>query len=123
MEEEKQEERKKPEPVPVRIVGEKGESALVEWVQDGSYKRAYVPAKSVKEGAVSPITLGKGIPYGLPWEDFIEITATPESVANELRRRGVWYLEDLHHSAILHANQAFSFGAFVNKAKRAGGKK
>ncbi len=112
------EEKKKPEPVPVRVVGEKGESSLVEYQVDGMYQRRYVPKKSVKDGAVSPITLGKGIVYGLPWEDFIEITATPESVANKLRQRGVWYIEDMIHSAIVHARVAFDYGDFISRAKR-----
>ena len=118
-----EEEKKKPEPIPVRVVGEKGESALVEYQVDGMYRRRYVPGKSVKDrernrGEVSPITLGKGIVYGLPWEDFVEITATPESVANELRRRGVWYIEDMNHSAIKHARIAFDYGEFISRAKR-----
>lgn len=115
MEEEK---KAKPKPVPVKVVGEKGESALVEYQVDGMYRRRYVPRKSVKDGAVSPITLGKGVVYGLPWEDFIEITATPESVANKLRQRGVWYIEDMTHSAILHARLAFDYGDFISRAKQ-----
>ena len=117
------EEKTKPDPVPVRVVGEKGESSLVEYQVDGMYRRRYVPAKSVKNreekrGEVVKTTLDKGIVYGLPWEDFIEITATPESVANELRRRGVWYTEDMTPSAIVHARIAFDYGDFISKAKQ-----
>ena len=117
------EEEKKVKPVPVRVVGEKGESSLVEYQVEEMYHRRYVPKKAVKDrerdrGKVSPITLGKGIVYGLPWEDFIEITATPESVANKLRQRGVWYIEDMVHSAIVHARVAFDYGEFISRAKR-----
>ena len=42
--------------------------------------------------------LAMAIPYGLPWEDIVALAATPEIIAHELRRRGIWTAEDLRDS-------------------------
>lgn len=116
-EEEQAEEPKKakpPEPrLPVRLVAHKDGSALVEWLDDSGYHRVYVPLEKVKDGAVSAKDLAKGIPYGLPWEDFIEVTATPEFIANEMRRHGCWTQADLNHIVLTAVNKAFDQGEFI----------
>ena len=88
MEEEKKE---KPKPVPVRIVGTKGASSLVEW----DLTRGYVPASSVKDGKVSPTTLKRAVPYGVPWDDLAE------GLTAKMCRVGIWTKEDLAHNARL----------------------
>ena len=82
-------EEKKAKPVPVRVVGTKGDSALVEW----DLKRGYVPASSVKDGAVSPVTLKRAVPYGIPWDDL------SEGLAEAFRSVGLWTKEDLASNA------------------------
>ena len=111
---EKEQERKPPDPrLPVRLVAHKDGSALVEWIDEGMYRRVYVPLAKVDQGTVAGKDLAKGIPYGLPWEDWIEVTATPENIANELRRQGVWCWQDINNAAIEAANKAFDKGAFL----------
>lgn len=107
---------KPPEPrLSVRLVGHEGESALVEWIIEGMYHRVYVPLSKLKDGTVAVKDLERGIPYGLPWEDWIEIEATPESVANELRRQGVWRWQDISNAALDAANRAFNKGVFLRQ--------
>lgn len=84
-------EEKKAKPVPVKVVGTKGDSALVEW----DLKRGYVPASSVKDGAVSPVTLKKAVPYGVPWDDL------SEGLAKRFHDAGLWTVDDLVRNARL----------------------
>ena len=79
------EEKKKPKPIAVKIINVKGDSALVEY--EGT--RVYVPASSVKDGEISPVTLKRGIPYGVPFEEL-----SPE-LAESLHDIGVWTARDL----------------------------
>ena len=111
---------KPPDPrLPVRLIGQKDGSALVEWTdEEGQYRRAYVPGSKVQDGTVAGKELAKGIPYGLPWEDWIEVTATPQHIANELRRQGVWCWEDINNAALDAANRAFDKGAFLRRVKQ-----
>ncbi len=93
------EEKVKPKPVPVMVVGTKGESALVEW----DLKRGYVPASSVKGGAVSPVTLKRAIPYGVPWDNL------SEGLAAVMRKAGIWTTDDLARNARLGFETARPF--------------
>ena len=112
--EQEQPKAKPPDPrLPVRLVAHKDGSALVEWIDLYGYHRAYVPLDRLKDGTVSAKDLERGIPYGLPWEDWIEVSATPESIANELRRRGIWRWEDMNNAALDAVNRAFDKGAFL----------
>lgn len=105
--------------LPVRLIEHKGESALVEWLdEDGLYRRVYVPKARLDAGTVATADLGKGIPYGLPWEEWIEVTATPEHIANELRRQGVWEWRDMNNAALGAANRAFDAGAFLRRVQQ-----
>jgi len=83
--------KEKPKPVPVTVVGTKGGSSLVEW--EG--RRGYVPASSVKEGFVSPTTLKRAIPYGVPWDDLAE------GLAAKMHLQGLWTVADLAANARL----------------------
>jgi hypothetical protein len=85
--------------VAVRVIGARGESALVEW--DG--KRGYVPAKMVKDGTVSPTALDKAVPYGVPWENL------DKGLAAELRAAGIWTKGDLSHNQNLAWRIAMPF--------------
>ena len=88
MEDEKKE---KPKPVPVRVIGTKGASSLVEW----DLTRGYVPASSVKDGCVSPTTLKRAVPYGVPWDEL------QEGLAVKMRKAGIWTKGDLAANARL----------------------
>jgi len=106
--------------ITITVLRVEGKSALIQWLTEGpTYHRAYVPASKVKAGEVSDRVLARGIPYGVAWEKCIHITATPESIANDLRRRGIWRYEDINVSALTKANQAFELGEFMQKAKEA----
>ena len=97
-EETKREERpvaRAPAPIPVTIVETAGPTALIQWDQDGVPQRGYVPAKEVKEGAVSERALKAAAPYGVAWAKFAkEIKLSPADIERELRQIGVWTLAD-----------------------------
>ena len=83
----------------VKIVQRQGQAALVEWTDNGVTRRSTVPASVVEKGRVPTAELRRGIPYGEPWEDLIELHATPATLAAELRRRGIWTVDDLQANA------------------------
>jgi len=97
-----EEETKPRKRVAVRVIAQKGESALVEW--DG--KRGYVPLSVVKEGTVSPTALSKAVPYGVPWESL------DKALATELRAAGIWTKEDLsrNQNVAWHIAMPFKIG-------------
>jgi hypothetical protein len=96
-EETKEAPKKKKELIKVRVVAAEGKSALVEWTDgDDHLRRAFVPQAKLETGGADLETLGKGIPYGVPWEEAVDLSrTTPEAFADELRRLGVWTLADL----------------------------
>ena len=107
--------------VDVRVIQAKAGSSLVQWLDNkGLHHRGFLPTDSIENGMADLNELDKAIPFGLPWEDYIKVIATPESIANELRRRGVWTMGDLSNiSAVIKANQAFALGDFMATAKEA----
>lgn len=117
--EETKDEQKKHEvvSVSVRCIRHKGDAALVEWIDRGQYRRGFIPLSSIKDGTVKETTLKRAVPYGIPWEKCIKITATPEEIANELRRAGMWTLEDIDAGRLRKINRAFDYGEFINLAK------
>lgn len=102
--------------VDVRIIRTKGQSALVEFVIKGSYRRVFIPTNEVKDGKAPQSVLEKGIVYGDPWEDFMELVADKKQMANELRRRGMWVAEDLNPVTVAKVNKGFDEHAFLKKA-------
>jgi len=83
--------KEKPKKVPVQVVRTKGASSLVEWEE----QRGYIPAGSVKDGLVSPTTLKRSVPYGVPWDELAEgLTAKMCAV-------GIWTADDLARNARL----------------------
>ena len=81
--------------IKVKIIQQKGQAALVEWIADDGLHRATIPADTIIKGQVASDELEYGIIYGEPWEELIEISATPETIAAELRRCGIWTKADL----------------------------
>lgn len=91
------------ETIPVRVVEQRGPSVVVEYA--GGLKRCIIPAENVTSGGVDPQTLEDGIPYGIPWEQVLTLSATPQKLADKLRANGIWTREDLE------ANPTAAFGA------------
>lgn len=81
--------------IKVKIIRKKGQAALVEWITDDGAHRATIPLATIRKGQVASDELGYGIIYGEPWEELVEISVTPESIAAELRKCGIWTREDL----------------------------
>lgn len=73
----------------------KGEAVLIEYVQDGALQRAIVPRDSMVADNVDDDALERAISYGVAWEDLPAIVVTPDVLAYELRRRGIWTIEEL----------------------------
>lgn len=81
--------------VPVKIIQQKGLSALVEWEHRKSVKRAFVPT-NVLDGEKCPAAeLELGIQHGEPWENYVCKPPSAKQVADALRRAGLWTMEDL----------------------------
>jgi len=92
------------ESIAVRVVQKKGQAALVEWVDFDGTHRATIPAKAIIGGKTAKDELDYGITYGEPWEEMIVLSATPEAIAEQLRKCGIWTREDLE----ARPNQALS---------------
>lgn len=93
----------------VSVVAISDNRAVVERVIGGAPERRIVPARAIAEDDKIPLTVWEaGIEYGLSWEQIVVLHATPETVAAELRRAGIWTLDDLYHKpqAALGALQA-----------------
>lgn len=87
--------------VPVNVISTQGQACLVEWDDGvGRPRRAYVPASAVTDGrCVAPAS---GIAYGDDWEGILgTLSVTPDAVADELRRRGIWTREDARRNPTL----------------------
>lgn len=81
--------------IKVKIIQQKGQAALVEWLADDGAHRATIPAATIIKGQVASDELDYGIIYGEPWEELISINITPASIAAELRKCGIWTKDDL----------------------------
>jgi len=120
MEELSQEEGQKTKPKPKRrkmvevyVVSQKSGSALVQWGVPADRHRGYVPAEEVEGSKVAKSVLDAAIPYGLPWEELVDLSdLTPEKFARELRRASIWTAEDLAARAT-HAKHALAAATAV----------
>lgn len=84
-----------PTRVKVRVVQRRGESALVEWLDGEQQNRVTIPVTAVVNDHVADDVLLAGVPYGVPWAELVQLTATPAAVQSELYRVGVWTVDDL----------------------------
>lgn len=90
--------------IAARVIERKGASELVEWLDaDGRYQRAYVPKGTVTSGMADSDILDMGIPYGVDWATALPSLEppSPQAVANELRRHGIWTLADARNNGAL----------------------
>jgi hypothetical protein len=101
---------KKAEMLQAKVIGVKGESALVEFVQGGNLKRVYLPKSEAdkceiwggdeKNKVLPPVTL---IPVELadmaiavinPFEGFAPKVITAEEFTEALHAYGIWTVDD-----------------------------
>ena len=84
----------------VRLIKQSGVASLTEYVSpSGGLCRVCIPTSSISaEGEVPLEEQERGIEWGLPWEELLTIRVTPEQIAAELRRHGIWTAEDLRRS-------------------------
>jgi mannose/fructose/N-acetylgalactosamine-specific phosphotransferase system component IIB len=80
----------------VKVIQRRGQMALVEWVDQAMLKRGFVPVDEVRNDIVKKTVLNRAAPYGVPWEEIVKLDATPEMLAQNLRQRGIWTVEDLY---------------------------
>lgn len=73
----------------MRLIKTKGRIAVVEHGGD----RRIVPI----EEKDNPEAFEAGMPWGIPWEA-VELSASSQDLAAELRRRGIWSIEDLRQN-------------------------
>lgn len=82
-------------PVRVRIIKAQGQSALVEWA--GPH-RAFVPISEIHQETVLSNVLEECPLYGIIWEEYLDLAQIKlacKGLAANLRRAGIWTLEDL----------------------------
>jgi hypothetical protein len=104
----------------VKVLARKGRSLLVEWRDEQGQQRSYVPLDSVVdiEGQTVCELAEMGIPFGVPWETLAHRLPAIDGTAlqQELRRLGIWTLDDLNRStaatneAIRQVGGKFSVG-------------
>jgi len=85
-----------PSKTKVKVIDCKEGSALVEWVTEDGLKRVYVPEKKIVDGMCLDKVLDAGIPYGVPWAQFLDVSeVTPENIQRTLYQHGIWTAEDI----------------------------
>lgn len=78
----------------VKIIKQRGQSALVEYLYGDHLRRVNIPTSSIKAGQVEEGILEMGIPYGLEWSNLLSLQATPELFQENLRQAGIWTKDD-----------------------------
>lgn len=81
--------------VSVKVIEQKGASALVEWQERGRTYRAFVPAEQIEDDKCAKSELETGTAHGEQWEDYISGLPTAKQIAEALRKSNVWTMDDL----------------------------
>jgi hypothetical protein len=99
--------------VHARLIAHKGAAALVEYI-DGGFKRCYIPLAEfdAEKAQADEAVLKAGVPYGVDWSRVELKQLDPLELDQELKRRGLWTLEDIRE----HPEQAH---AAINKISNA----
>lgn len=84
-----------------QIILRKNDLHLVEWKDQDKPHRAWVTPDMVVSKADNGRELvvknpSAGVPYGMDWTPLIQISATPEDFDRELKRVGIWTVQDLY---------------------------
>lgn len=84
----------------VTVVRSKGGKSLVEWTYAQRLHRSWVPMGDVvKDGDGYRVEKpSAGVPYGHNFAKLLTPSATPDAIDAELKRRGIWTIEDLRAS-------------------------
>lgn len=107
----------------IKVIQARGESAVVEWVEDGKVFRKIAPVKKINDEQIEEKVLDKCPDYGVAWAKEIELSASPEDMEKALHNAGIWTAEDaLRNSrAIIGAlNAAYKtdLASIINAAKK-----
>lgn len=81
----------------VKKIFHKGSASVVEWEDGSGYlRRSIVPTAEIQEeqGEFFVEDVGDGPDYGMDWENLVQTQSGPKAIADLLRRRGIWTLED-----------------------------
>jgi hypothetical protein len=84
--------------VTAKLVTRQNDMALVEWIDDGRTRRAWVtPDMIVSEEGHSLMVNHPdgGIPYGEDWSEYSSGHISPTEIENRLKQSGIWTHEDL----------------------------
>lgn len=81
----------------VTPIRNKGGKTLVEWTYAQRLHRSWIPSDAVQQdGEEYRVERpSAGIPYGHNFAKLLTISATPDAIDAELKRRGIWTIEDL----------------------------
>lgn len=92
------------EMIDVRVIETKGQSSLVEYVDDDIPYRVYVPSHEIEDGQCSLFKLqSEYTTYGVQWSKYLNLSGiTSMGIMKTLRERGIWTYEDLQeHDRVL----------------------
>ena len=80
--------------VPIKIVINDGNSALVEFIEKGVPVRATIPSKNMIGNKVKATVLDKAIRYGIDWRELNYPLISPNEIHRQLRNHGIWTAQD-----------------------------
>jgi hypothetical protein len=108
--------------IEVKIISQRGQSALVEYHEGDKLKRATIPMADIMDNKVSSYKLHLGISYGVEWAKYVTLQATPEQLQENLRRAGIWTKEDALTNAgkvlgVIQATYQLDLGTLLRIAK------
>lgn len=82
----------------VKEISRKGQSSIVEWEdKSGNIIRSIIPTDEVVrevDGSLYVEDVEDGFFHGIEWESLIHTVMGPKAIANLLRKRGIWTIED-----------------------------
>ena len=83
--------------IPVKVVKAEGQARLVQFERDGLLQRCIVPGDKVVDGECDAVTLDRGIiqECDIAWEDMDLSAVTATAIANALRKKNIWSVDDL----------------------------
>jgi hypothetical protein len=83
---------------PFQFIARQGQVAVVQVTRDGVTERCTLPMEIIlaSENELSEAQINAGVPYGLPFAEFL-----PEGAETALHNAGIWSLSDLYNKANL----------------------
>ena len=80
--------------IDVKVIKERGQSALVEYIENRKTKRVTVATNDVVDNQVSKEAIELGVPYGVEWSNLVTLQANSGELEKNLRKVGIWTAED-----------------------------